>query len=186
METSVGKRCLTDRNPRTMDDFLQPQEENRGINKILIVGAIVGILIVGAGIWLLSFQPSIEDQMARILEGSYREGEPEFESITKDIVISTSEDTVESPNAFGSISMYIKGRIRNKGNRVITGLEVNVAVLDTFNQPLREKRVLVVPTQVPQLGPGEIIPISLEISGFERRDDRANIRWKVTAIRAPS
>ena len=81
--------------------------------------------------------------------------------------------------------MYIKGNIRNKGNRVINGLEVNVAVVDTFNQVLREKRVLVVPTQRPQLGPGENIPISLEISGFDRKDDRANIRWKVTAIRAP-
>ena len=82
--------------------------------------------------------------------------------------------------------MYIKGSIRNKGNRVINGLEVNVAVVDSFNQTLREKRVLVVPTQRPQLGPGEVIPISLEISGFDKKDDRANIRWKVTAIRAPN
>ena len=169
-----------------MDAFLEPSKEKRGINKVFIVGALVGALIVGAGIWLLTLQPSMQDQVATILEGSFREGSPEFEQITKDIIISTSDDTVESPNAFGSISMYIKGSIRNKGNRVINGLEVNVAVVDSFNQTLREKRVLVVPTQRPQLGPGEVIPISLEISGFERKDDRANIRWKVTAIRAPN
>ena len=169
-----------------MDAFLEPSKEKTGINKVFIVGALVGALIVGAGIWLLTLQPSMEDQVATILEGSFREGSPEFEQITKDIIISTSDDTVESPNAFGSISMYIKGSIRNKGNRVINGLEVNVAVVDSFNQTLREKRVLVVPTQRPQLGPGEVIPISLEISGFERKDDRANIRWKVTAIRAPN
>ena len=81
--------------------------------------------------------------------------------------------------------MYIRGKIRNKGARPINGLEVNVAVVDSFNQTLREKRVLVVPTQLPELAPGEIIPISLEISGFEKKDDRADIRWKVTAIRAP-
>lgn len=169
-----------------MDAFLEPPREKRGINKVFIVGALVGAVIIGAGIWLLTLQPSMEDQVATILEGSFREGSPEFEQITKDIIISTSDDTVQSPNAFGSISMYIKGSIRNKGNRVINGLEVNVAVVDSFNQMLREKRVLVVPTQRPQLGPGEIIPISLEISGFSREDDRANIRWKVTAIRAPN
>lgn len=169
-----------------MDVFLEPSNEKKGINKVFIVGALVGALIVGAGIWLLTLRPSMQDQMATILEGSFREGSPEFEQITKDIIISTSDKTVESPNAFGSISMYIQGSIRNKGNRVINGLEVNVAVVDSFNQMLREKRVLVVPTQRPQLGPGEVIPISLEISGFSREDDRANIRWKVTAIRAPN
>jgi hypothetical protein len=169
-----------------MDAFLEPQRPKPGINKILIVGALAGVVILGAAIWLLSRQPSMKDQMASILEGSYREGSPEFEQITKDIIISTSDDTVQSPNAFGSISMYIRGTIRNKGERVINGLEVKVAVVDSFNQVLRDKRVLVVPTQRPQLGPGETIPLSLEISGFDRKDDRANIRWKVTAIRAPN
>ncbi len=166
-----------------MDAFLEPKQEKRGINKGLILGVIVGMLVLAGGIWLLMQQPSMEDQMATVLEGSYREGSPEFAEITKDIVISTSDETVQSPNAFGSISMYIKGKIRNKGTRAINGLEVNVAVVDSFNQVLREKRVLVVPTQVPELSPGEIITISLVISGFEKQDDRANIRWKVTAIR---
>ena len=168
-----------------MDGFLEPKEEKRGINWILILGILIGLVLIGVAIWVLSFQPSIEDQKATILEGSFREGSPEFAQITKDIVIATSEGTVQSPNAFGTISMYIRGTIRNKGDRVIDGLEINVAVVDTFNQPLREERRLIVPTQVPQLGPGETIPVSLEISGFDRKDDRANIRWKVTAIRAP-
>lgn len=169
-----------------METFLQEREKKKGINKGLIVGILVGVVVVALGIWLLMQQPSMEDQMSTVLEGSFREGTPEFTEITKDIIISTADDTVESPNAFGSISMYISGKIRNKGQKVINGLEVNVAVVDSFNQVLREKRVLVVPTQIPQLAPGEIIPIHLEISGFEKRDDRANIRWKVTAIRVAS
>ena len=169
-----------------MDDFLEPREKQKGINKGLVVGIIVGVVLVSLGIWILMRQPSMEDQMAHVLEGSYHEGSAEFAELTKDIVISTSDDTVESPNAFGSISMYIKGKIRNKGTRVINGLEVNVAVVDSFSQVLKEKRVLVVPTQRPVLSPGEMIDISLEISGFEKKDDRANIRWKVTAIRVAS
>ena len=166
-----------------MDEFLERKEEKKGINKALILGAVIGILLLGAGIWLLTRQPSMDDQKAAILEGSYREGTPEFDAITKDIIISTADETVESPNAFGSISMYIGGTIRNKGTKVINGLEVNVAVIDSFNKVLKEKRLLVVPTQTPQLGPGETIAIHLEIPGFDKKDDRANIRWKVTAIR---
>ena len=166
-----------------MDGFLEPQEQKKGLNKALVVGGLIGIVLIAAGIWLLTRQPSMEEQKANILEGSYHEGSPEFERITKDIIISTAPDTVQSPNAFGSISMYIGGTIRNKGDKVINGLEVNVSVVDSFNQILKEKRVLVVPTQRPQLGPGEIIDIHLEIAGFKKNDDRANIRWKVTAIR---
>lgn len=170
-----------------MDAFLEPQEAKRGFNgKALIVGALIGILLLSGGIWLLTRQPSMEEQMANILEGSYHEGSPEFAQITKDIIISTSDDTVQSPNAFGSISMYIAGTIRNKGDKTINGLEVNVAVVDSFNQVLKEKRLLVVPTKQPQLGPGETIEVHLEIAGFDRNDDRANIRWKVTAIRVAS
>jgi hypothetical protein len=75
------------------------------------------------------------------------------------------------------------GTIRNKGTKVINGLEVNVAVVTQFNEVLKEKRVLVVPTQRPELGPGETIDITLSVDGFNKNDDRANIRWKVTAIR---
>ncbi len=166
-----------------MDGFLEQREEKKRLNKALVVGALVGILILAGGIWLLTRQPSMEDQKASILEGSFHEGSPEFDQLTKDIIISTAEDTVESPNAFGSISMYIGGKIRNKGSRILNGLEVNVSVVDSFNQLLKEKRVLVVPTQQPVLGPGDTITIHLEIAGFNSKDDRANIRWKVTAIR---
>jgi len=169
-----------------MDEFLEPREEKKGINKPLIVGALIGIVVLGAAIWLLTRTPSMEDQMASVLEGSYHEGTPEFAELTKDVVISTAEDTVESPNAFGTISIYPHGKIRNKGTKTLNGLEVNVAIVDSFNQVLKEKRVLVVPTQTPQLGPGEIIDIRLEISGFTKKDGRANIRWKVTAIRVAS
>ena len=167
-----------------MDGFLEPQEEKKGFNWILVIGSLVGLVIIGVVVLLLMQQPSIDDQKAAILEGSYREGTPEFDGITKDIIISTADDTVQSPNAFGTISMYIHGTIRNKGDRVINGLEINVAAVDTFNKVLREERRLVVPTQRPQLGPGETIDVRLEISGFTPKDDRANIRWKVTAIRA--
>ena len=129
-----------------MDAFLEPQEKKKGFNWILVIGSLVGLVVIGVVVLLLMQQPSMDDQRAAILEGSFREGSPEFDRITKDIIISTSDNTVESPNAFGKISMFITGTIRNKGNKVINGLEVNVGVVTQFNELLKEKRVLVVPT----------------------------------------
>ena len=166
-----------------MEDLFKPQEK-KGINKVLVGGVIVGIALIGIAIWLLSFKPSMEDQTAQILQGSFAEGTPEYAELNKDIVISTDDSTVESPMGLGKISMFIHGRIRNKGTKTINILEVSVSVVTQFNQPLRERKILVVPVQRPSLAPGEIIPITLTFDGFSKEDDRANIHWKVTAIRA--
>ncbi len=158
--------------------------EKGGINKGFLIGGVIGVLVIAALIVIgIVFWPPKQDQMDAVLADALREGSPEFQSITKDIIIATGENTGQSPNAFGRISMFISGNIRNKGNRVINGLEVNVAVVDINNNVVKEKRVLVVPTQIPQLGPSESIPITLSLDGFDPKDDRANIRWKVTAIR---
>jgi hypothetical protein len=167
-----------------MEDLFTPRNEKRGINKIFILAAIVGIAAIGGAIWLLSMRPSIDEQTNRILAGAYREGSPEFAELNKDIIISTDDKTVESPTGMGTISMYINGKVRNKGTRTIDVLEVNVAVVTQFNQVLRERRILVVPVQQSVLAPGETIPITLTIDGFAKDDDRANIRWKVSAIKA--
>lgn len=177
------KKRLILREAFYMETILNKDEEKKGINKVFLAALVVGVVIVGAGIWLLSFRPSIEEQVTQILEGSYREGSPEFQEITKDIIISTGDKTVESPTAFGTISMYINGTIRNKGTKTINGLEINVGVVTQFNEILKEKRILVVPVQQPVLAPGETIPVTLTLDGFSKDDDRANIRWKVTAIR---
>lgn len=163
------------------------KEEKRGINKALIAGAIIGVIAIAAVIFIAMQRPSMEDQKQAVLADALREGDPRFQELTRDIIISTdTEKTVQSPNVLnGKITMWITGNIRNKGNRTMNGLEVNVGVVDQFNQVLKEKNVLVVPTQLAVLGPGETIPITLSLDGFDRSDDRANIRWKVTAIRVP-
>ncbi len=167
-----------------MEDLFNTNEEKKGINKVFIAALLIGAVIIGAAVWVLSWKPSMEDQIARVLEGSFKPGSPEFEVLNKDIVISTDDDTVQSPTGLGTIAMYIRGKVRNRGSRTFDILEVNVAVVTTFNEVLRERRILVVPVQQPILGPEQIIPITLAIDGFTEQDDRANIRWRVTAIRA--
>jgi len=151
---------------------------------VFLVGIIVGLAVIGLATYLLTRKPSMEDQAAQIVASAAHEGSPEFADLNKDIIISTDPNTVQSPTGLGTISMYITGKIRNKGTRTISVLEVNVAVITQFNQVLRERKILVVPVQQAVLAPGDIIPITLTLDGFAKDDDRANIRWKVTAIKA--
>lgn len=165
-------------------ESLLPKEEKRGINKSFIVAVVIALALIAGLILLLSRRPPVNEQMSQLVANAYHEGTPEFADLSKDIIISTDDRTVESPTGLGTISMYIYGKIRNKGTRTIDILEINVAVITQFNQPLKEKRILVVPVQQPTLEPGQTIPVTLAMEGFSRDDDRANIRWRVTAIRA--
>ena len=167
-----------------MDEFLGTKQEKKGINPVFIGAFAFALVLIGGVIWLLSFKPSMEEQTNRILAGSFKEGTQEYAELNKDIIISTDDRTVQSPTGMGTISMFINGNIRNRGQHTINILEVNVAVVTQFNDVLRERKILVVPVQQPTLGPGETIPITLTLDGFSKSDDRANIRWKVTAIKA--
>ena len=167
-----------------METLLNKPEDKRGINKLLLLGVLIGLVVIGGLFYYLSTRPSMDQQVANVLEGSFKEGSPEFAELTKDIIISTDMDkTVQSPSALGGIAMFIVGNIRNKGDKVINGLEINVSVVTQFNQVLKEKRLLVVPVQQSTLDPGQTITVNVNFDGFKKDDDRANIRWKVTAIR---
>jgi len=166
-----------------MDSLLQQDKKNPLLNKGLLIGVVVGVVAIAAFVGVLMLRPSMEDQKAAVLANAIREGSPEFEQLINDFVFA-DKDSVESPNAFGRISMFIVGEVKNKGTRVYNGLEVNVSVVDQQNQVLKDKNVVVVPTtQRSEISPGETVPITLEIAGFDKKDDRANIRWKITAIR---
>ncbi len=168
-----------------MDTLLQNgNKEKRGVNKVLLAALGIAALLVAGGIWLLTFQPTKEEQKQQALEGSYLEGSPEFQNYTNNIIINTDPDrTSQARTGLGTILMSIQGDIRNKGDKAINGLEVNVAVVDPLNKVIKEKRVMVVPAQQPVLHPNETMHVSVPIDGFKREDDRANVRWKVTAIR---
>lgn len=166
-----------------MDNLFEKKEEKKGFNIGFLIGGIIGVFVIGIIILVAMQRPSMVEQEAAVLADALRPDSSQFQEITKDIIISTGDNTVQYANAFGGISMAIVGNIRNKGNRAINGLEVNVAVVDQFNQQIKDKSVLVVPRQQEILAPGDSIPITLTLDGFTRDDDRANIRWKVTAIR---
>lgn len=168
-----------------MDTLLENgKKEKRGINKVFLAAIVVAILLLAGVGGLLTLLPSAEQQKQKELEGAYLEGMPEFEKYTNNIVINTDLDrTIESPTGLGTIAMAIHGDIRNRGEKAINGLEVKVGVVDKFNKVIKEKKLMVVPNQIGQLNPQETIHVVIPMDGFRKEDDRANVRWKVTAIR---
>lgn len=170
-----------------MDDFLKEPEPEKGINKILLVAAAVGILVIIALIGITSLKPSPRQLQEDALAGAYREGSPEFALYTKKIVAQTSEDrTTQSPTGMGTWTMFIGGTLRNITGKTITGLEIKVAVVDMAEKVVKEKVFTVVPNvkrEVSELPNNQILPVQVTIEGIEQGSDRANIRWKVTAIK---
>ena len=124
------------------------------------------------------------EQQEQALSGAVREGMPGFSEITRRIVAETDEDnTWQSPVGTGGIMMQIAGRIRNNGDKTLTGLELQVSVVDISGKVIKDKTLLVVPNQKKALAPREQMNVTVRIDGFNPDDDRANIRWKVTAIK---
>jgi hypothetical protein len=169
---------------RMAEIFEQRAPAKRSITGLL-VGVLVGVILIGGtAYWWLKRTPPLEDQRAAILQGAYRPGSPEFEDLQKKIMIAKDEDrTVESPTGLGTISMFIYGNIYNRTGKTITALEVNVNVTDQKKNVVKEKNVLVVPTEQPSIAPGAMVPITTTLDGFDRKDDRANYNFKVTAIK---
>lgn len=126
----------------------------------------------------------MEEQQEQALSGAFREGTPEFDAITKRIVAENDEDkTWFSPVGTGGIMMNIAGKIRNNSEKTLTGLEIKVAVVDSFDKVVKDKVLTVVPNQQKKLEPKGEMNVTIRIDGFKPDDDRARIRWKVTAIK---
>lgn len=168
-----------------MDNFLQKPKKEKS-NKIVIVAAMaVGVVFVLVLLGLFSLKSSQQQIQTQALEGAFREGTPEFEKYTKKIVAETDFDnTQQSPTGMGTIMMSIRGKFYNFTGKTLTGLEVRVSVVDITGKPVKEREVVVLPKgEINELDNGQTMPVQVTIEGFNKDDDRANIRWKVTAIK---
>lgn len=167
-----------------MSSFLEGGNEKKGVSKIFLFGAVLAVLVVVGIVTGVVLMPTPEEEKQAVLEDSFKEGSPEFDEYTKQIVISTDpERLIESTTGLGDIIMQIGGSIYNRGDKTITGLEISVGMINSKGELIRDKKVLVIPKEYPELKPKETIDVSVNVPGFEPDDDRANARWKVTAIK---
>jgi hypothetical protein len=166
-------------------ETLNQQNEKRGINKLILGIVAIGVLIAAGIVVFMLSQPTKKEAEQQKLEGAYREGSPEFAQLTKKIIAETDENrTMQSPTGIGTINMYIGGTIRNFCGKTLTGLELDVAVIDMKSKPIKQKTIIVIPTENREiLANNEVMPVNVILEGFAKDDDRANVRWKVTAIK---
>jgi hypothetical protein len=168
-----------------MDLFTKESKQKDNSSTKIMVGALVAaIAIVLAVIGILYLRPSEVDIQQKTLDSALRAGNPEFELLTKKIVISTDENRLmESPTAMGSIMMSIGGRLKNLTGKTLTLVEINVAVVDMSGKAIKDKNIVVIPKQAKTLADREELPMTVVIEGFKKEDVRANFRWKVIAIK---
>ena len=167
-----------------MSSFLEGENEKKGFSKIFLVGAILAVIAVVGIVVGVVIMPTPEEEKQAVLEDSFKEGSPEFDEYTKQIIVSTDpKRLLESTTGLGDIVMQIGGSIYNRGDKSITGLELSVGMIDSKGELIKDKKVLVIPKEHPELKPKETIDVSVNVPGFEPDDDRANARWKVTAIK---
>lgn len=152
--------------------------------KFLLPGLGIGFLIVAAIVGFFALRPTTQEVHEQVLSDAVREESPEFAALTKKIAIETDENkTMQSSTGLGTIVMGIAGKIRNMTGKTLTGLEIKVGVVDSFGTVIKEKTLIVVPKQVDRIENNSVFPVQVLMEGFNKDDDRANIRWKVTAIK---
>ena len=99
---------------------------------------------------------------------------PEFAELSKRHNHLDGRSDRPVPDRPGTISMYIYGKIRNKGTRTIDVLEINVAVITQFNQVVKKNGYWSCRLTA-DARPRPDIPVTLAMEGFSKDDDRANI-----------
>ncbi|HEX8248308.1 MAG TPA: hypothetical protein VF599_09065 [Pyrinomonadaceae bacterium] len=168
-----------------MHSYIEKPPARSANGKSFIGTVIVAVLLVIVTSGFYSTCTSRQASQQQQLEGAVREGTPEFEALTKKIVIQTDDNnTKQSPTGMGTIVMMIAGKIRNFSGKTLTGLEIKVTVVDQLEKPVKDKTLVVVPNQQEKLETNQSMPVRVMIEGFSKDDDRAMIRWKVTAIKA--
>lgn len=167
-----------------MEEYLR-NEKSGGMSKTgIMIGVLVAILILGGIAGVVYMLPKSEQKQNDAMAGAFRAGSPEFEAYRKEIIVTNDPQRLqESRTGIGDIVMRMGARVRNKGDKTITALEISVGMVDTKNKLIRDKTYVVIPGKYPKLDPEETIDIEAAVAGFKDDDDRANSRWLVTGFK---
>jgi flagellar basal body-associated protein FliL len=166
-----------------MELYREDSGRPKGVNKVMVAAVAAALVAVGVGIASLTMVESEKDQQTQALDGALRQGDAGFEELSRRIAAEPVE-TTQASTPLGVILMTAKGNLYNAGDRVVTALEVTLSVRDEKGNPVKEKAFIAVPSNgVSRLEPRQEIGVTFTIDGLRPEDDRADLRWKVTAIK---
>lgn len=155
-----------------------PDDSRRTV--IIIVAVIAAVAI--AGLFYVLMRASGGGAVEPTLEGALRPGSAEFEQYASKIVLDKPE-AYESKRALGDIVMNLQTIVHNFSGRTLTGLEIKGIVVDHQGKPVNQHAVVVVPTRQPELENNRSMAVRVMLEGMTDKDDRANIRMEVSAIK---
>jgi hypothetical protein len=149
---------------------------------VIIAVAVISALAIGILFYFLlratgggSPQPT--------LQGAIRSGSPEWEQYRPKIILDPPEAD-EARRPLGDIVMTLRCTVRNFTGQTLRGLEIKGTVVDYEGKPVRERTVVVIPSErQPELGANKTMTAVVVLEGFKESDNRANIRMDVSGFR---
>jgi hypothetical protein len=166
-------------------DSLTQKNESIGSSRLIWIVMILGALaIAGTVAWLTLSRPPIAANEPK-LENAIREGDKDFDYYKQRIALEPNTDFSQDMQSIsGGLSMKLVCVLRNFTGKTITGLQVVGSVVDKNGNVVKEKNAIVIPTNLIQtLDNNKSTPITIFIDGFEKSDDRANIKFRLSAVR---
>lgn len=159
----------------------RPAETDDSRRKVIIVVAVIAAIAI-AGLFYFLMRASSRRLPEPTLEGAIRAGSPVFAQYQPKIVLDSPEAD-EARLALGGIVMNLHSTVRNFTGRTINGLEITGAVVDHQGRAVKQRTVVVIPTEKPELEPNRTMPVHIRLEGMSDNDDRANIKMEVTGFR---
>jgi hypothetical protein len=160
----------------------QLPETGDSYRKVVIIVAVIAALVIG-GLFYFLMRASSRTTVEPTLEGAIRPGSPEFAEYAPKIFVEAPEAD-EAKLALGGIVMNLQTTVRNFTGRSLNGLEMRGMVVDHQGKPVRQKTVVVIPTQSQrELEPNHSMVVRIRLEGMTDSDDRANIKMEVTGFK---
>lgn len=169
-----------------MNSLTQNNERAGGSSKLIWTIMIVAALVIGGLVAWFAFNSSAPSvAIEPRLENAVRAGDADFDYYKQRIALEPNTDFSQDMQSIsGGLSMKLVCVVRNFTGKTITGLEVIGSVVDKKGNVVKEKNAIVIPTNVVQsLDNNKSTPITIFIDGFKKEDDRANIKFRLNAVR---
>jgi hypothetical protein len=133
--------------------------EQKRSRAILWVGAAAAILLTALMIFVARSRP----QNAPALENVVRAGSADFDAYKGKVEIEVI-DKIVHPNMIGMAQYEIKGRLSNKGDRPLTGIELIGKMIALDDKLIKDSVSLPIPRfRSEPLGPGQSMNVSVKI-----------------------
>ena len=155
-------------------------------HRTLIIGVAVAAAIVIAALFYGLMRLGGGGATAPpTLQGAIRAGNPEFDKNKPNIVLDEPE-AFEGKRALGDTWMTLKTTVRNLTGKTLSGLEVTGSVVDPEGKPIKQRVLVVVPSEatgLSQLSPNKTTTVQMMLEGFKDTDLRSNIKMEVTGFK---